>query len=501
MKNDIQNRDDIKKIVIAFHEKLWEDKGMKHIFFEVAEIDVLGHFDTMINFWERALFQTKKYNNNTLDVHLELHFKHHLKVEYFTKWFEEFTGTVDEMFEGERADEMKEKARSMATVIKMKIDDLEKKRLELNNLNGKSRSHSVGKIVSKTQVFKGSEGNPLLAPRGVFLVKNKLFVADTAQNRVFIWNELPDGEFADPDVVLGQAKKENTGRNADGAASASTLFYPSGVWSDGEKLIVADAWNHRVLIWNNLPTEDGQPADVVVGQKDFLNNQPNIDGVGSTPSAHSLNWPYGVFSDGEKLWIADTGNRRILYFEKIPTQNYAPADKVIGKPDFNERDYENTDPIWPYSVKINSDGKMAVADTQYYRILLWENWESAFEKKADAIIGQDSFEGNGQNQFGWFPKENTLNWCYDTCFYKDGIFVADTGNSRILWFENMPSENNASANNLLGQDNFTTGSENKNTIWTTEDSLYWPFQVCIEGSTMVAADTGNHRVVINHLKF
>lgn len=133
MKNDIQNREDIKKIVIAFHEKLWEDKDMKYIFFEVAEIDILEHFDTMIDFWERALFQTRKYNNNTLGVHLELHFKHHLKVEYFTKWFEGFTETVDEMFEGKRADEMKEKARSMATVIKMKIDDLEKKRLELNN--------------------------------------------------------------------------------------------------------------------------------------------------------------------------------------------------------------------------------------------------------------------------------------------------------------------------------------------------------------------------------
>lgn len=84
-------------------------------------------------------------------------------------------------------------------------------------------------------------------------------------------------------------------------------------------------------------------------------------------------------------------------------------------------------------------------------------------------------------------------------FIKKEFFVADTGSSRILWFNNIPKENNQPADSLLGQDNFTTGSENKNTIWSTEGSLYWPFQICIEGTTMVAADTGNHRVVINHL--
>ena len=365
----------------------------------------------------------------------------------------------------------------------------------------KTEPISLKKLISKTLVFKGAKDNPMLAPRGVFLIKNKLFAVDTAQNRLFIWNELPTTEFKNPDIVLGQNAKAKTGRNARGKVNASTLFYPSGMWSDGNKLIVADAWNHRVLIWNNMPTADGQPADVVIGQPDFNNNEPNIKGVGKPPSAQSLNWPYGVFSDGKQLWIADTGNRRILYFENIPTDNFAAADKVIGKPNFNERDYENHDPVWPYSVKINAGGTMTIADTQYYRVLLWHDWKTAFHKKADVIIGQNDFEGNGQNQFGWFPKANTLNWCYDTCFYKNGLWVADTGNSRVLWFDKLPDANNMEAINVLGQDDFNTGSENKNTVWSTEGSLYWPFQICIENKTMVIADTGNHRVVINHLNF
>ncbi|GJM33791.1 MAG: hypothetical protein DHS20C18_27920 [Saprospiraceae bacterium] len=363
----------------------------------------------------------------------------------------------------------------------------------------KTKNGSLKKIITKIQLFKGAEDSPLLAPRGVFLVKNKLFVADTAQNRLFIWNELPRTELQKADVVLGQTGKEETGRNASGKVSASSLFYPSGIWSDGEKLIVADAWNHRVLIWQNMPTKDGQAADIVVGQPDFESNDPNIKGISHAPSAQSLNWCYGVFSDGKQLWIADTGNRRVLYYENIPTENFAAADQVIGKPAFDERDYDHNGPIWPYSVKVSPNGQMAITDTQYYRVLLWQDWKTSFHQKADVIIGQPSFEANGQNQFGWFPKANTLNWCYDTCFYKNGLWVADTGSSRILWFEKIPTKHDTEANNVLGQDDFKTGSENKNTIWSTEGSLYWPFQVCIEGKTMVVADTGNHRVVINHL--
>lgn len=356
-------------------------------------------------------------------------------------------------------------------------------------------------LVRKTLVFQGEEHNPLLAPRGVTLVGGKLLVCDTGQNRVFIWNQVPQSTYQAPDLFLGQDDRAATGRNAHGAVSATTLQYPSGLWSDGKQLIVADAWNHRVLIWKTFPTYSSQAADIVLGQPDFEHNQPNIDGVGKPPQATSLYWPYGVYSDGQHLWIADTGNRRVLFYEQIPTESFTPADRVIGKASFVERDYEHTDPIWPYSVKIQANGALAITDTQYYRVLLWEHWEQAFTEKASAIIGQQDFEANGQNQFGWFPQAHTLNWCYDACFYQNGLFVADTGNSRVLWFPQVPKQSNEAAKAVLGQDNFTTGSENKNTIKSTENSLYWPFHLGVEGQHLVIADTGNHRIIINELSF
>jgi len=358
---------------------------------------------------------------------------------------------------------------------------------------------TLGKHVANPYVFKGAEQKPFLAPRGVHVVHNRLFVSDTGRNRVFIWHSLPTSLYQDPDVVLGQQNVEESGRNAGGDVSADSLHYPSGIWSDGNRLVVADAWNHRVLIWHSIPTKNGQNADVVLGQPDFVSNHVNVTGISSDPSSTSMHWPYGVFSDGTHLWIADTGNRRILFYDGFPSKNFTPADKVIGKPDFTTKDFENEQPIWPYAVKVSPNGAMAVSDTQFYRTLLWNDWKKAVGTKADVIVGQEDFNAAGQNQFGLIPSSKSLNWTYDTCFYKKGLLVNDTGNSRILYYKDLPQYHNAEADAVVGKRDFVTGSENKDTMLGTDSSLYWPFSITTVKNQLVIADTGNHRLVFADL--
>ncbi|WP_159476599.1 hypothetical protein [Dyadobacter sp. 3J3] len=361
-------------------------------------------------------------------------------------------------------------------------------------------SKNLPQIISGTSIFLGAAKNPFLAPRGVWITGSKLIVADTGQNRIFIWNELPENIFGEPDLVLGQLQTVDTGRNSGGGVNASTLQYPSGIWSDGKVLIIADAWNHRVLIWHTFPIKSGQPADVVIGQPDFNHNLPNVKGIGNNPSDRSLNWPYGVCSDGNKLWIADTGNRRVLYFKQIPVHDFTAADDVIGKDQFTERDYESNDAVWPYSVRISKTGALSVTDTQYYRNLIWKDWKTAFVQKADVIIGQPDLESSGQNQYRSLPESNTMSWTYDSFFYKNGIILADTGNSRLLFFDNIPDTNAAEADNLIGHHTFQITSENANTRNGTDKQLYWPFSICISGNSMAVADTGNHRIILYELK-
>ena len=89
---------------------------------------------------------------------------------------------------------------------------------------------------------------------------------------------------------------------------------PTAVASDGVHLIVADTDSNRVLIWNTIPTQNNQPADVVVGQPDFTTNFPS-----NPPSAKSMSGPQGVWIQNGKLYVADTHNNRVLIFNSIPT--------------------------------------------------------------------------------------------------------------------------------------------------------------------------------------
>jgi len=361
---------------------------------------------------------------------------------------------------------------------------------------------SVAKKIEGVQsVFLGDPDSPFLAPRGVYSHGSKLLVSDTGQNRIFIWNQLPESTRQKPDLVIGQSDHKNTGRNEGGNASAQSLQYPAAVWTDGKCLIVADSWNHRVLIWRDFPTKDHQEADVVLGQDNFLGNLPNKNGVNFDPTASSLYWPYGLSVFEGKLFVADTGNRRVLVFNQIPENSGKAADHVIWQENFESRGYDSEHAIWPYAVAIGPNGELAVTDTQYYRVLLWDHWEQACSELAKYLIGQPDFESNGQNQFGLYPASNTLSWCYFAGFHKHGLFVGDTGNSRILWFENVPRKNSALADGLIGKPDFNTGSEFADTVFGTEKSLYWPFSFSVIPSKnrIVIADTGNHRIVFSDL--
>ena len=360
---------------------------------------------------------------------------------------------------------------------------------------------TLGQHVKNPRVFRGSKTKPFLAPRGVWATKPFLLVSDTGQNRVFIFKSLPLEEFEEPILILGQQQVVDSGRNAQGTVSASTLHYPSGIWSDGKRIVLADAWNHRVLIWNQWPSCNAAPADVVLGQPNFESNQVNVDGISANPTDKSLHWPYGVYSDGKRLWIADTGNRRVLFYNSIPKSSYQSADQVIGKPDFVSKDFDPMHAIWPYSVKVSNTGVLAITDTQFYRTLVWNHWGMAFDQPANVIIGQPNIEASGQNQFGLFPDAHTLNWTYDTCFFKKGILVNDTGNSRLLYFKKIPQNHNQPADAVIGKRDFKTSSENKDTMLGTESSLYWPFSVCNLDEELVIADTGNHRLLFTKLNF
>ena len=75
----------------------------------------------------------------------------------------------------------------------------------------------------------------------------------------------------------------------------------------GEKLLVADTANSRLLAWRNNKT--GAAAEWLTGQPDFASKGDNQWGFATRKT---LCWPYGLSSVGEEIVIADSGNNRVL---------------------------------------------------------------------------------------------------------------------------------------------------------------------------------------------
>src|SRR6185295_14371491 len=110
-----------------------------------------------------------------------------------------------------------------------------------------------------------------------------LAVADTSNNRILIWKSIPAVNGQNADIVLGQPDFNTVGRLT---VNASAMRGPQGVWIQDGRLFVADTQNNRVLIWNSIPTQNNQPADLVLGQPNFT-SAPAVNQVdlGITASA------------------------------------------------------------------------------------------------------------------------------------------------------------------------------------------------------------------------
>ena len=91
------------------------------------------------------------------------------------------------------------------------------------------------------------------------------------------------------DFCIGQSDFAHEGRNAKGPPNGASFNVPTGVAATRDILAVADAWNHRVLIWHGLP-ERSRPADVVLGQVDFSATQANRGGEVTADKLELVLW-------------------------------------------------------------------------------------------------------------------------------------------------------------------------------------------------------------------
>jgi uncharacterized protein (TIGR03437 family) len=358
--------------------------------------------------------------------------------------------------------------------------------------------------------------NGMRTPTGIASDGRMVAVADTQNNRVLIWKSIPFFNGQPADIVLGQP---NFTTVQPLVANSASFRGPQGVWIQNGKLFVADTQNNRIMIWNSIPTQNNQPADVELGQKDFNSVTPiPVADTDLAPTQNSMLTPVSVTSDGTRLYVSDLGYNRVLIWNFIPTQNNTPASVVIGQQDFvsavaNDKTRlcpAGTDstgnPYYPdrcgktlnYPRFALSDGKrLFVADGGNDRVLIYNNIPTQNTPQADFVLGQpDEYASVVTSTTDLFhpllkqsaadvvPSPTSLAW--------DGtnLYVADPSNRRILIF--TPGDNNVPINgvrNAASRETFATAEvevagtiQAKDTVTVTINSTAYTY-------TIVSADT------------
>ncbi len=349
---------------------------------------------------------------------------------------------------------------------------------------------------SGAQVYPAITAASFRQPTAVASNGTIMAVADTLNNRILIWNNIPSGDATkaadtvNADVVLGQADFTTV---APLAVTASAMRSPQGVWIQGNQLFVADTGNNRILIWNSIPTSNNKPADLVLGQPKLTTvlpvNPTNLNLVATNDTMLS---PTSVTSDGKRVIVSDLGYSRVLIWNSLPTRNQQPADVEIGQLDFTTtlpndtvhlcestlvNSVVSTAPVknaltstvtWVSGSKFPSSlqGSAIVINGVTYLVASWTSTTSltlSTNASTQTNVSMTSYPGRCGK---------TLN--FPRFALSDGtrLFIADTGNDRVLVYGNIPvaaptgnKKDAPKADVILGQiDEFTDPITDGSTI-------------------------------------
>ncbi|MDE2022011.1 MAG: NHL repeat-containing protein, partial [Patescibacteria group bacterium] len=250
-------------------------------------------------------------------------------------------------------------------------------------------------------------------------------------------------------------------------------------------LFVADGGNNRVLSYNS-PFTDNMGAAYVLGQSSFTSNT-----VPKPLTQSSLLHPNAVkFDDSTgNLWVADTGNNRVLMFLPANQVIGGAASIVLGQPTFagntaslTQNGFNN-----PSGLTFDNNGNLWISDSGNNRVLEYLAANLVQGGKASLVIGQPSFTTNTapltQNGLR-FPTSATVD-------NGGNLYIADFNNNRVLQYSAANLVMGGTASVVLGQNSFTT-----NVASLSQSGINHPEAVSIGPSNNLwVGDNGNNRVL------
>ena len=173
-----------------------------------------------------------------------------------------------------------------------------------------------------------------------FSITVALCCATTGRAQITL-NTVPTREIGQPKLWPNPFAVPNANPNL---VEGRELYSPTGIALDTSvtppRIYVADTNNNRVLAWKDaVGFRNGAFADLVIGQLpgDFYTTVAQGPGRSGSTTSTGFAAPTGLAVDQGDLYVADSGNNRIMRFKKpfdTPPDQLTP-DLCIGQPSFN----------------------------------------------------------------------------------------------------------------------------------------------------------------------
>ena len=362
-----------------------------------------------------------------------------------------------------------------------------------------SAYRALGQMDLRANGVNMVDGTALSSPIGIAVdSQGHLYVADTSNHRVQAWTSASAFQNGEPAALtLGQATARNSNQLGIGVKGFS---FPWSVAVDPAtgNLYVADLNNNRVL---RFPKPFSNPArvepDAVFGESDFNIRTANTGGI----SDHALNAPRAVaFDSHSNLWVADTGNNRILRFPAAVLNDQNPAaDLVLGQPDFHSananggKDVSATAFNTPTALAFDAQDNLYVSDFVNARVLKFPA-PVISTSAATVAYGQQKLTTGGVPQL---PTEFSMAGPQGVAVDKAGaLYVAVPADNRVLVFAPGAASGDK-AKSVLGQPDFATVTANTGSFpQASATSLAAPSAVAVDSNgDVLVADTANNRVL------
>lgn len=327
-----------------------------------------------------------------------------------------------------------------------------------------------------------------------------LYVSDTQNHRVLAWQDIRSYQRADPpSLILGQSGPQSSAAYGIGAKGFNLPIGMAVDPSNGN-LYVADFGNHRVLRFPNpFQNVSRVEPDAVYGQPNFNVTSANANGA----SRSSLNRPRGLGFDSQgNLWIADTGDHRVLRYSAPTLDGLNPeADLVIGQPDFSANKANRGGAgvsasgfDTPVALAFDRQNNLFVSDYSNARVLKF-NGPLNGDANASAVFGQSSFNTRGvPAQASAATMSGPTGLCVDAA---GNLYVAIPLDNRVLVFA-PGAASGSPARDLIGQVDFTSTQANPSSFPYASGSAFSNVSdVKVDGDgNLTLADTGNNRVLL-----